>query len=144
MLEDQLGADVYRIGDDEFCAVALPLEYEEFDRMTRSLTARFAEADPLPKKARRALDGHIRKLLEPAASEARLHEPTLAIGTSGTLLTFARIAAARSEDEPSSFDGYRVDRATVEATIEVDGVLTSTCRGTFVAVKPGHPAYHRW
>lgn len=36
------------------------------------------------------------------------------------------------------------DRATVEATIEVDGVITSTCRGTFVAVKPGHPAYHRW
>ena len=36
------------------------------------------------------------------------------------------------------------DRATVEATIEVDGVVTSTCRGTFVAVKPGHPAYHRW
>ena len=34
--------------------------------------------------------------------------------------------------------------ATVEATIEVDGVQTSTCRGTFVAVKPGHPAYHRW
>lgn len=36
------------------------------------------------------------------------------------------------------------DRATVEATIEVDGVVTSTCRGLFVAVKPGHPAYHRW
>lgn len=36
------------------------------------------------------------------------------------------------------------DRATVESTIEVDGVTTSTCRGTFVAVKPGHPAYHRW
>ena len=36
------------------------------------------------------------------------------------------------------------DRATVEATIDVDGVLTATCRGTFVAVKPGHPAYHRW
>jgi len=36
------------------------------------------------------------------------------------------------------------DRATVEATLEVDGVITSTCRGTFVAVKPGHPAYHRW
>jgi acyl-coenzyme A thioesterase PaaI-like protein len=36
------------------------------------------------------------------------------------------------------------NRATVEATIEVDGVITSTCRGTFVAVTPGHPAYHRW
>lgn len=43
-LREVFGDAVYRIGDDEFCAVALPLEYEEFDRMTRSLTARFAEA----------------------------------------------------------------------------------------------------
>jgi acyl-coenzyme A thioesterase PaaI-like protein len=36
------------------------------------------------------------------------------------------------------------DRATVEATLESDGVVTATCRGTFIAVKPGHPAYGRW
>ncbi len=36
------------------------------------------------------------------------------------------------------------DRATVEATLEADGKVTATCRGTFVAVRPGHPAYHRW
>jgi len=36
------------------------------------------------------------------------------------------------------------DRATVEATLHAGGKLTATCRGTFVAVKPGHPAYHRW
>ena len=36
------------------------------------------------------------------------------------------------------------DRAVVEATLEAKGVVTSTCRGTFVAVKEGHPAYHRW
>jgi acyl-coenzyme A thioesterase PaaI-like protein len=36
------------------------------------------------------------------------------------------------------------DRAVVEATLEAGGQITSTCRGTFVAVKPGHPAYHRW
>src|SRR5687768_11159809 len=35
------------------------------------------------------------------------------------------------------------DRAVVEATLESGGVVTATCRGTFVAVKPGHPAYHR-
>ena len=34
--------------------------------------------------------------------------------------------------------------ATVEASVEVDGEVYDTCRGTFVAVKPGHPAYHRW
>ena len=36
------------------------------------------------------------------------------------------------------------DRATVEATLESGGKVCATCRGTFVAVKPGHPAYHRW
>ena len=36
------------------------------------------------------------------------------------------------------------DRAVVEATLEADGVVTATCRGTFVAVEEGHPAFHRW
>jgi acyl-coenzyme A thioesterase PaaI-like protein len=36
------------------------------------------------------------------------------------------------------------DRATVEARIEAGGNVTATCRGTFVAVKEGHPAFHRW
>ncbi|HEV7237936.1 MAG TPA: PaaI family thioesterase [Thermoanaerobaculia bacterium] len=36
------------------------------------------------------------------------------------------------------------DRAVVEATVEANGKVTATCRGTFVAVKEGHPAYFRW
>jgi acyl-coenzyme A thioesterase PaaI-like protein len=36
------------------------------------------------------------------------------------------------------------DRAVIEATLEARGKVTATCRGTFVAVKEGHPAYHRW
>ena len=36
------------------------------------------------------------------------------------------------------------DRATVEATVEAAGKTTTTCRGVFVAVKEGHPAFHRW
>lgn len=36
------------------------------------------------------------------------------------------------------------DRAIVEATLEANGKVTATCTGTFVAVKEGHPAYHRW
>lgn len=35
-------------------------------------------------------------------------------------------------------------RASVEAKIIANGKVTATCHGTFVAVKPGHPAYHRW
>ena len=36
------------------------------------------------------------------------------------------------------------DRATVEAEMEAGGETTATCRGVFVAVREGHPAYHRW
>jgi acyl-coenzyme A thioesterase PaaI-like protein len=36
------------------------------------------------------------------------------------------------------------DRATVEAEITANGKVTATCRGLFVAVKEGHPAFHRW
>lgn len=36
------------------------------------------------------------------------------------------------------------DRAVVEATLEAGGAVCATCRGTFVAVKPGHPAHHAW
>jgi acyl-coenzyme A thioesterase PaaI-like protein len=36
------------------------------------------------------------------------------------------------------------DGAVVEGEIIAHDKTTATCRGTFVAVKPGHPAYHRW
>ena len=36
------------------------------------------------------------------------------------------------------------DRAIVEATLEAGGRITATCRGTFVAVGPDHPAHRRW
>jgi acyl-coenzyme A thioesterase PaaI-like protein len=36
------------------------------------------------------------------------------------------------------------DRATVEARLTANGKVCATCKGIFVAVKPGHPAYHRW
>jgi acyl-coenzyme A thioesterase PaaI-like protein len=35
------------------------------------------------------------------------------------------------------------DRALVEAELTAGGKTCATCRGTFVAVRPGHPAYHR-
>lgn len=36
------------------------------------------------------------------------------------------------------------DRATIEATMTAGGKVTAIGTGTFIAVKPGHPAYHRW
>jgi acyl-coenzyme A thioesterase PaaI-like protein len=36
------------------------------------------------------------------------------------------------------------DRATIEGTLSAGGKVCATCRGIFVAVKEGHPAFHRW
>ena len=36
------------------------------------------------------------------------------------------------------------DRATVTGTLEAGGRICATCEGLFVAVKEGHPAFHRW
>jgi acyl-coenzyme A thioesterase PaaI-like protein len=36
------------------------------------------------------------------------------------------------------------DRATVEGTLTAGGKVCATCRGVFVAVREGHPAFHRW
>ena len=36
------------------------------------------------------------------------------------------------------------DRAEIEAVMTANGKVTAIGTGTFVAVKPDHPAYHRW
>ncbi len=36
------------------------------------------------------------------------------------------------------------DRATIEAELISGGKVCARCRGTFVAVKEDHPAFHRW
>jgi len=36
------------------------------------------------------------------------------------------------------------NRATVECTLKSGDKVCATGRGVFVAVQPGHPAYHRW
>lgn len=36
------------------------------------------------------------------------------------------------------------ERAVIEGELLAEGQVTATCRGVFVSVGPGHPAYHRW
>jgi hypothetical protein len=38
----------------------------------------------------------------------------------------------------------KADRATIDGTLTAGGNVCASCRGTFVAVKEGHPAFHRW
>ena len=37
-----------------------------------------------------------------------------------------------------------LDRAKVSGTLEAGGKICATCEGLFVAVREGHPAFHRW
>ena len=35
-------------------------------------------------------------------------------------------------------------KAVIDVTLSVSDSITARCRGTFVSVKPDHPAFHRW
>jgi acyl-coenzyme A thioesterase PaaI-like protein len=59
----------------------------------------------------------------------KLMQPT---PTDGPIQLVAKVSALKE------------DRAVIEAELWVKNKVCATCTGTFVSVKPGHPAYHRW
>ena len=44
----------------------------------------------------------------------------------------------------SSVDRAEGPKVWVSARLLSGGEVCATCTGLFIAVKPGHPAYHRW
>ena len=36
------------------------------------------------------------------------------------------------------------EMAKIEAELICGKKVSATCKGSFIAVKPGHPAYHQW
>jgi acyl-coenzyme A thioesterase PaaI-like protein len=69
----------------------------------------------------------------PCTVTAEFHVKLLRVTPSeATLRLHARVIASSD------------DRATVDARVEAGGKTTATCRGVFVAVTEGHPAFHRW
>lgn len=52
--------------------------------------------------------------------------------TDGPILLAARVAESTDK------------KAVIEAELSAGGKVCATCRGTFVAVEEGHPAFHRW
>jgi acyl-coenzyme A thioesterase PaaI-like protein len=59
-----------------------------------------------------------------------------------------RLKRPTPSDRPVRLRAHVVEssrnRATVEATLSAGDVVTATCRGVFVAVAEGHPAFGRW
>ena len=71
----------------------------------------------------------------PSTVTAEFHVKLLyPTSTAGEITVRARV----NEDESSD------RKAVVEMTMEAGGRKTATCRGVFISVEPGHPAYHRW
>lgn len=68
--------------------------------------------------------------------------------TTVTLEYGIRLRRPTPSDRPIDLRAWVVDasadRATVEAELRSDDVVTATGTGTFVAVRPDHPAYDRW
>lgn len=89
------------------------------------LTTRFVHSDPISKADRRRLHDHLVAVLEPLAVEAKRFEPTMTIGSSGTLQDLAAMAAARrSEPLPVSLNHLTVTREELVALHDV--LLCST------------------
>jgi acyl-coenzyme A thioesterase PaaI-like protein len=59
-----------------------------------------------------------------------------------------KLLAPTPTDKPIKLKAWVVEstdkKAVIAAELSSGGTVSATCQGTFVAVKPGHPAYHRW
>ena len=59
-----------------------------------------------------------------------------------------RLRRPTSTDRPAALRAHVVessgDHVVVDAELSSGGIVTATCRGTFVAVGPDHPAFGRW
>ncbi len=59
-----------------------------------------------------------------------------------------RLRRPTPTDQPVHLRAWPVesegDRVVVNAELSSGGIITATCRGTFVAVGPDHPAFDRW
>ena len=63
---------------------------------------------------------------------------TFRLGPKAIVVPGVPFEVLRTEPEISE------DRATIHTDAICDGKVTATCDGLFVAVKEGHPAWHRW
>ena len=69
-------------------------------------------------------------------------------GTHGDGRLHDQAEAADTQDAELSLEAWAReidrDRAVIEGTLSANGKVCATCIGTFVAVKPEHPAFDGW
>lgn len=93
------------------------------------LAAQFMESDPPTPGELRRIKARVTELLEPVAREVAVFEPGLMVGTSGTLLDLARMAAAaKAGAVPSSVNQLVVSRRDLQKVHERLIELSSSAR----------------
>jgi len=85
------------------------------------LQREFCDDDPLPATRRSFLEAYIQGALDPAADAVRRHlqpgERPLMVGTSGTAMALAALAAAEDERPPLRLQGYRLSRDRLDQLV---------------------------
>ena len=82
------------------------------------LQREFCQQDPLPVERRSFLQAYIQGALDPAVAEVkaalRRGEQPLMVGTSGTAMALAALAAAEDPKPPLKLQGYRLSRERID------------------------------
>ncbi len=82
----------------------------------------FVRQDPLPPERLSFLRAFIQGSLEPAVERVRRHLPAgsepMMVGTSGTAICMAALAAAEEERPPQRLQGYRVSRERIDRLVD--------------------------
>ncbi|MEB3321275.1 MAG: Ppx/GppA phosphatase family protein [Synechococcaceae cyanobacterium] len=85
------------------------------------LQREFCQQDPLPHERRTFLEAYIQGALDPAVAQVRRElnagEKPLLVGTSGTAMALASLAAAEDERPPLRLQGYRLSRQRIDQLV---------------------------
>ena len=92
------------------------------------LQREFCQQDPLPEPRRRFLEAYIQGALDPAVAQVRRGlrpgESPVMVGTSGTAMALAALAAADEERPPVKLQGYRLSKARID--LQINRLLAMT------------------
>ena len=102
------------------------------------LQREFCQQDPLPAERRRFLKAYIQGALDPAVAEVRSAlrpgETPVLVGTSGTAMALAALAAAEDGKPPLKLGGYRLSRERIDQLVERLVLLTPEQRRNLTAI----------
>ena len=102
------------------------------------LLREFIQEEPLPLGRRQFLEAYIQGALDPAVAQVRQAlrpgESPVLVGTSGTAMALAALAAAEDAKPPLKLQGYRLSRARIDQLVDRLVAMTPEQRRTLTAI----------